>query len=289
MLLNLTADLTYDFPEPCETLLLLEAAQDEAQRVVTEHLAVQPPSTLTRRDDPLPGARRAILETCGVTQVLYRAQVDVDRPPTQLAGLAQSPIRDLPLDALPYLRPSRYCPSDRLERFAEREFGRWAGGDRVAAIQEWISRHIDYAVDASNPETTALDTFTARAGVCRDFAQLMIALCRASDVPARAVSAYAWRLQPADLHAVSEVFVGGAWRLIDATCKAPVEGLVKVATGRDAADIAFMSIFGEAQLVSQAFKVERADASLALAASSSHPIDLVEPPESLSMHRAQAT
>lgn len=95
-----------------------------------------------------------------------------------------------------------------------------------------------------------------RAGVCRDFTHLVIGLCRAANIPARAVSAYAWRLEPPDLHAIAEVYLGGRWRLIDATGLAPIDGLVRVATVRDAADIAFMTIFGRASLIEQSFSIQ---------------------------------
>lgn len=259
MHLRLTADLTYDFATPCEALLLLEAARDAEQAVLSERLDVTPAAAFARLDDPVAGERRVVIQASGRVRIAYGAEVDVVREPVRLPGLPQHPIRDLPEGALRYLRPSRYCPSDRFERFVEREFGRLAGGDRVQAILDWIAGHLDYEAGASDAATTALDTFTDRAGVCRDFAHLAIALCRAADIPARAVSAYAWRLEPPDLHAVAEVYVGGDWRLIDATGMAPVEGLVRVATGADAADIAFMSIFGKAELVSQTFSVERED------------------------------
>lgn len=266
MRLRLTADLTYDFAAPCETLLLLEAARDPTQSILAECLALTPVAPLVRLDDAGSGERRAVITAAGQVAIAYRADVDVVRAVPALPGLVQSPIGALPPGALKYLRPSRYCPSDRLERFVEREFGELSGGDRVAAILDWIAGHLDYVSGVSDAATTAMDTFADRAGVCRDFAHLAIALCRASDIPARAVSAYAWRLEPADLHAVAEVFVGGSWRLVDATGKAPLEGLVRVATGLDAADIAFMSVFGEAQMISQSFAVERLDRGLELAA-----------------------
>ncbi len=262
MRLSLAADLIYDFAERCETLLLLEAAQDDTQQVLSERLTLSPSAALTRLDDPMPGERRAVLTGGGRIEIAYRAEVAVARDPPPLNGAAQARIADLPPGALRFLRPSRYCPSDRLERFVDREFGRWRGGDRVAAILDWTAQHLDYTSGVSDAATTALDTLVDRAGVCRDFAHVAIALCRASDIPARAVSAYAWRLEPADLHAVAEVYVGGAWRLIDPTGKAPVEGLVRVATGSDAADIAFMSIFGQANLVAQTFSVVRLDDAL---------------------------
>lgn len=256
MTLNLRADLTYDFASPCETLLLIEAAHGPDQTVLSESLVIEPPADVVRRDDRQSGERRVVFTASGRVRIVYEAAVAVHRAARPLASAAQSAIRDLPADVLRYLRPSRFCPSDRFERFVGREFGQAAGGARVEAILDWIAGHVDYEPGVSDAGTTALSTFADRAGVCRDFMHLAIALFRAGDIPARAVSAYAWKLDPPDLHAVAEVFVGGGWRLVDPTGKAPIEGLVRVATGLDAADIAFMSVFGEAMLVAQAFAVE---------------------------------
>ncbi|MCR5873474.1 transglutaminase family protein [Phenylobacterium sp. J426] len=255
MWLDVQARLTYDFAEPCETLLLIEAARGADQAVHAERLSLSPEGTVARLDDSLSGERRAVIQAQGRMEIAYEATVEVTARDHTLKGAAASPIRELPGEALRYLRPSRYCPSDRFERFVAREFGDLAGGDKVEAILDWICAHVDYEAGVSNASTTAEDTFADRAGVCRDFAHLAISLCRAADIPARAVSAYAWKLEPADLHAVVEVFVGGRWRLADATRKAPVEGLVRIASGADAADIAFMTIFGRAELVSQSFAV----------------------------------
>ncbi|HEX7887346.1 MAG TPA: transglutaminase family protein [Phenylobacterium sp.] len=255
MHLHVRADLTYHFAEPCEVLLLLEAARAADQAVHREHLTISPPAEVSRLDDAVTGERRMVIKAHGEVAIAYEAEVEVMARDAELAGVPAPAIRDLPGEALRYLRPSRYCPSDRFERFVDREFGRLRGGDKVAAILAWIGDHLDYRVGVSDSASTALDTFTDRAGVCRDFAHLAISLCRAADIPARAVSAYAWKLEPADLHAVVEVYLGGRWRLADPTGMAPVEGLVRVATGLDAADIAFMSIFGRAELVAQAFAV----------------------------------
>lgn len=256
MTLHLRADLTYDFATSSETLLLIEAAHGPDQTVLTETLVIEPPTDMVRRDDRLSGERRVVFTASGRVRIAYEAAVAVHRVEIPLQNAAQSPIRDLPAEALRYLRPSRFCPSDRFERFVGREFGQVAGGARVEMILDWITDHVDYVPGVSDAGTTALSTFADRAGVCRDFMHLAIALFRAGDIPARAVSAYAWKLDPPDLHAVTEVFVGGAWRLVDPTGKAPIEGLVRVATGLDAADIAFMSVFGTAELVAQTFEVE---------------------------------
>lgn len=258
MQFQIQAELTYDFAERCEVLLLLEAARGPDQTVHRERLELTPGADVARLDDPLTGERRGVFTAEGRVQLRYEAEVEVLARDAGLRGEPVVPIRDLPGEALRYLRSSRYCPSDRFERFVEREFGTVSGGDKVAEIIDWVRGHLDYCAGVSDSTSTALDTFVDRAGVCRDFAHLAIALCRAADIPARAVSAYAWKLEPPDLHAVVEVYVGGRWRLVDPTGKAPIDGLVRVATGVDAADIAFMTIFGRAELVSQSFAVRQA-------------------------------
>lgn len=258
MRFKIHADLTYDFATPSEVLLLVEAAHGPDQTVLEERLVVTPDVDLARPDDSITDERRAVFTATGRTRVTYDATVAVQDRDDALDGAPAMAIRDLPADALRYLRPSRYCPSDRFQRFVERQFGDLSGGDKVARMMRWIAEHLDYRAGVSDAGSTALDTFADRAGVCRDFAHLAISLCRAADIPARAVSAYAWKLDPPDLHAVAEVYLGGRWRLVDPTGKAPVSGLVRVATGLDAADIAFMSIFGTAELVSQTFAIEQA-------------------------------
>ncbi|WP_269715423.1 transglutaminase-like domain-containing protein [Caulobacter sp. NIBR2454] len=257
MWFQIQARLTYHFASPCEVLLLLEAARSADQAVHGERLTITPAASISRLDDSVTGERRAVFTAEGEVEVAYDAEVEVLHRSGDLVGAPAVPIRDLPGEALRYLRASRYCPSDRFESFVEREFARLSGGDKVAAILEWVGGHLDYRAGVSDAATTAIDTFVDRAGVCRDFTHLVISLCRAADIPARAVSAYAWKLEPADLHAVAEVYLGGRWRLVDATGKAPVEGLVRVATGLDAADIAFMSIFGRAQLINQSFGIQQ--------------------------------
>lgn len=254
---KVSADLNYQFADPAEVLLLLEAARGGDQQVTEETLTISTNPMITRLDDGLSGERRAAFLAEGAVQVRYAATVDVAEREAALTGAAAASLQALPPEALRHLRPSRYCPSDRFERFVSKEFNGTVGGDRVDAILGWIADHLDYVAGVSDAATTALDTFVDRAGVCRDFSHLAISLCRASQIPARAVSAYGWQLQPPDMHAVLEVFVGGSWRLADATGKVRPDGLVRVATGRDAADIAFMSIFGQAQLVEQAFTIDQ--------------------------------
>ena len=150
------------------------------------------------------------------------------------------PLSTLPLDILPFLLPSRFVSSDRLALFAEREFGRLPKGhQRVTAICNWLYENIDYKRGSSDEETTADESLLKRAGVCRDFAHLGIAFCRALNIPARFVSCYAYGLEPCDFHAVFEAYLAGRWWLFDATRQANLDGLVRIGVGRDAAEIAF--------------------------------------------------
>ncbi len=146
-----------------------------------------------------------------------------------------------------FLYPSRYCQSDKLMKFAYKEFGDVETVyDKVVAITNWVNGNIDYVSGSTNSQTSAMDTITERAGVCRDFAHLSIALCRALSIPARYFTGYAYQLKPQDFHACFEAYMDGQWILFDPTGLAPLNGFVKIATGRDAADSAVTSIFGNA-------------------------------------------
>jgi transglutaminase-like putative cysteine protease len=114
-------------------------------------------------------------------------------------------------------------------------------------VCNWIHDWIDYRRGTSDAHTSACDTLVDRAGVCRDFAHLGIALCRASGIPARFISVYAYRLQPVDFHAVFEAWLGGRWYLFDPTRQAALDGLVRIGVGRDAAEVSFASINGSAE------------------------------------------
>jgi transglutaminase-like putative cysteine protease len=265
MRFSLEARLVYRFQAPCEVLLLVEAARTPGQSLLQERLTAPQAGDLARFEDPVTGERRTIFDARGEVELTYAAEVETVRQDHDFTARPAWRVRDLPGEVLPYLRPSRYCPSDRFERLVQRQFGELQGGAKAAAILDWVARRLTYEAGVSDVASTALDTFVDGAGVCRDYAHLAIALCRAADIPARAVSAYAWRLEPPDLHAVVEVFLDGRWWLADPTGLAPLDGLVRVASGRDAADIAFMHIFGKAELLEQSFRVTRIEAMAAVA------------------------
>ncbi|MET0304077.1 MAG: transglutaminase family protein [Microbacteriaceae bacterium] len=145
------------------------------------------------------------------------------------------------LDTVEYLRPSRYCESDSLTGFARERFGVLAGVDLLLAVTEWVHRELSYVSGSSTPTDSAQTTLDRGEGVCRDYAHVVITLLRALDVPARLVSVYAPGLEPMDFHAVVEALVDGRWLVVDATRLAPRRSMVRIATGRDAADTAFLT------------------------------------------------
>jgi transglutaminase-like putative cysteine protease len=259
MRLKIDVELDYHFPAAADVLLAVEVAQLPDQILVEDLLTVDGSGPLR----PVPGehgiGQRTWLTADGPLLARYTATVKVDRPSAALAGLEAAPLHDLPSDVVPYLWPSRYCEADKFESFVERHFGDLDGGARLAAMAEWIEAEMDYVAGSSDSETTAADAFVARQGVCRDYAHLLASFARAAGIPARLVSAYAWRLEPPDFHAVVEAWVGGGWQLIDPTGLAPVDGLARIAVGRDATDIAFMTIFGQADMRRQSVTVTRVD------------------------------
>lgn len=164
-------------------------------------------------------------------------QVEYDA--TVLGNTHPAPITNY--DKSLYLRPSRYAESDKFYGFAATEFGDYADSEEVLEkISAWVGRRLQYVPGSSDPIDGATDTLLAGAGVCRDYAHLVVAMLRAVNVPARLVAVYAPGCDPMDFHAVAEGFVGGKWRVVDATCLAPRSTLIRIATGRDAADTAFL-------------------------------------------------
>jgi transglutaminase-like putative cysteine protease len=256
--LLIEADLDYFVPEPANILLAIEAAPLPEQHLVEDRLIVDGVDGLSVVAGSDGVGRRTWMRGNGKYHAHYQAIVEVDRPVATMATLSVTPLKELEASVIPYLWPSRYCESDQLAAFVEREFGTLEGGAKVAAMADWIFASVDYRSGSSQGKTTAVDTFVSRQGVCRDFAHLMAAFARAADIPARTVSAYALGLNPPDFHAVVEVWLDGGWHLVDATRLARPESMVLIAAGRDATDIAFMTIFGTAQFVDQSVRVELA-------------------------------
>lgn len=141
-----------------------------------------------------------------------------------------------------YIRPSRYCESDQLGPLARAEFAGLSGVDLLDAVSSWVGTRIAYVQGSSRPTDGAVSTLLSRQGVCRDFAHLTIAMLRANGIPARMASVFAPGLHPMDFHAVTEACVNNAWYVVDPTCLAPRASLLRIATGADATDTAFLTV-----------------------------------------------
>lgn len=162
--------------------------------------------------------------------------------------LAQVGPDELLPGVIPYLFPSRYCQSDMLREEAAALFPNYGNVyEQVEAVVDWVFRNVSYVSGSTDEQTSAVEVMKQRCGVCRDFAHLAIALCRALTIPARYSTVYAYQLEPQDFHACFEVHIGGEWYLFDATGLAPLNGLVRISVGRDASDAAVASLFGDIQ------------------------------------------
>jgi len=249
--LEFSTVLSYEVMAPgCDFIFSVQAAYTPRQLVMHESLGLSQPVATTSYTDPATQSRFLRLHAePGNFTLSYTAVVDLIHFEAQPASLAEASPLDLPGEVLPYLYPSRYCQSDRLLALANSEFGHLAPGyGRAQAICDWVKQRVSFQGNTSNSTTSAIDTLIERVGVCRDFAHLMIALCRAASLPARMASGMDYGADPAlgppDFHAYVEVYLGDRWYLFDPSGTAVPMGFVRFATGRDAADIAFATIFG---------------------------------------------
>jgi len=245
MRFSVGCQLQYDVVSETTLILNVEVQRAGGQSLISESYD-GPPGEAHEVPETGNRYRRMVLQP-GSHLISYAAEIET-HPQTigTTDTVGEVPIAALPFDVLPHLAPSRYCPSDELGRFSARQFGELPPGhERVQAICNWIFDNVDYVEGSSHSGTSALDTFNSRAGVCRDFAHLGITFSRALGIPARFVSAYALELVPQDFHAVFEAYLDGRWYLFDATRLCPVDGIVKIAVGRDAADTAFATFYGQ--------------------------------------------
>jgi transglutaminase-like putative cysteine protease len=249
MLFHVSCKLEYAVRFPSALILNIHAHRNASQTVLQEEFAIEPNMRAGEFVTEGTENRFLRLETGRhkTVTVSYAATVDCDYQTYRADSVETTPVAELSGATIPYLFPSRYCQSDRLSRLAWDLFGKIENPhEKVVAIADWIHDNVEYLRGSTNSVTSAFDTVTQRTGVCRDFSHLGIALCRALNIPARYFSGYAYQLEPPDFHACFECFIGGTWVVFDATRLAYLNGLVRIGTGRDAADAAVASIFGSA-------------------------------------------
>ncbi len=244
--LKACCDLDVVASEDCPTVAMLRPSSGLAQWLASGSYFFEPHVPSTEYVDAFGNLCQRLVIPKGRMRFRVDAVVDTE------AGIAvdpqapRTPIDRLPDAALQFLLQSRYCPSDRMDEQARTLVaGIRPGYAQVEAIRAWIHEHLAYRYGVSDQTTDALNTLAQGAGVCRDFAHVGIAMCRALQIPARMVVGYLHRLDPMDMHAWFEAFVGGRWYTFDATQDAPRGGRIVVAYGRDAADVAFLSNYGE--------------------------------------------
>lgn len=256
MLLDIEVHLHYHMARPTDLLLQVEAAGMPDQIVRHTNIYLSPTQGFAR----IPGedqiGERIWLHVDGDFKCDYTAQIELNRPATKIETLETTPPNLFPDDVVHNLMPSRYCPADEFQNFVTSEFGALSGGALVMAMRDWISDNIEYVSGSSNAQTTALDSFVQRQGICRDFAHLMITFARAAAIPARFASVYAPNVIPQDFHAVAEVFLEGTWHLVDPTGMATSHDIARIGVGPDAASVAFMTTYGRADFRNQSVNVQ---------------------------------
>lgn len=264
--LRFSISLSYEIiDQPADFIFNIHAAQTARQTVLNESLSISQyvPSTIYY-DPQLHHRLLRLRANPGPLRISYQAEVVLRHHSGRPEAIGEMPVTELPTEVLHYLYPSRYCESDKMQQLANQLFGHLPKGyQRVENIRKWVQERTRFMSGSSCFNTSAIDTFQQQAGVCRDFAHLMIALCRALNIPARFSSGIDYGADPAfgptDFHAYVEVLLGGRWYIFDPSGMAIPMGFVRIGTGRDAADIAFATIFGNIKSDSPVLTIEALD------------------------------
>ena len=255
--LHIGCDLVVRAASDCPIVAMLRPASGLAQWLSHETYAFDPWVPTTEYVDVYGNLCQRMTVPAGEMRLRVEATVETESELAVAPGAPYTPVAELPDSALMYLLQSRYCPSDTLSAKAWAIAGGAAPGyDQVEAIRAWIQANLAYRYGTSDASTDAAATLAAGTGVCRDFAHVGISLCRAIYIPARMVVGYLLGLDPMDLHAWFEAYVGGRWYTFDATQSAPKGGRVVLAYGRDAADVAFISNYAPLQTIAMQVWVE---------------------------------
>jgi transglutaminase-like putative cysteine protease len=265
---DLAIALDYEIVTPSDFVLVIQPTRTSYQRVTWERLDVHPAIETREEACGEPASRHLRLHAePGPLRIHYEAIVDLVHHFALPADVEEVPAGSLPASVLPYVYPSRYCPSDRMLDLARREFGSMAPGyARVEAVRAWVQSHVRFQPGSSDTATTAIETYDCRAGVCRDYSHLMITMLRALNIPARLATGIDYGADPAlgptDFHCYVEVYLSGRWFLFDPSGISPRMGLIRIGTGRDAADVAFATIFGTVRWTMPRIRIRAEDDAL---------------------------
>jgi transglutaminase-like putative cysteine protease len=257
MLIRVGYEIEFNIPQPVAVVALLSVHPSrELDLREPDELHIEPAVETEKYLDRFGNRSTRFLAPQGRLRLWNSTLVQdsAEKDPVNFQA-QQHPVEALPVDNLTYLMNSRYCEVDRLSNIATELFGNTAPGwGRVTAIVNWIHSRVQFGYQHARATRTALDVYTERIGVCRDFQHLAIAFCRCMNIPARYATGYLGDIgvpaspYPMDFSAWFEVYLGGRWWTFDARHNEPRVGRVLVATGRDAGDVAITTSFGMAEL-----------------------------------------
>jgi transglutaminase-like putative cysteine protease len=258
MKLRVGYDLVYECEQATPMMLMLNTHYSRVQDVLTaDVLKVDPPVPITQYRDVFGNLCSRIVAPAGRISLSTTAVLEISGEPETIAPNSyQHPVEELPNETLMFLLGSRYCETDLLSDLAWRLFGKTPlGRPRVQAICDFVHRHIVFGYGHARPTKTAWQAWNERTGVCRDFAHLAVALCRAMNIPARYCTGYISDIgvpppySAMDFAAWFEAYLGGTWQTFDPRNNVARTGRVLMALGRDAADVALSNTFGPSKLI----------------------------------------
>ena len=257
MLIRLGYDIEFNIPQPVAVVALLSVHPSRAPDLFEpDELNIDPMVQKENYFDQFGNRSTRFFAPQGKLHVWNSTLIHDSAEKDLIDYQAQQhPAIDLPVENLTFLMNSRYCEVDRLSNIATDLFGNTAPGwERVQAIVNWVHCRVEFGYQHARSTRTALDVYTERVGVCRDFQHLAIAFCRCMHIPARYATGYLGdigvptSIEPMDFSAWFEVYLGGRWWTFDARHNEPRIGRIVMATGRDAADVAITTSFGMAEL-----------------------------------------
>jgi transglutaminase-like putative cysteine protease len=256
MLIRLAYDIEFELPAPVAMVTLLNVHPSRTHDLLEpDELQTEPKLEIAPYIDSFGNRCARFVAPQGRLRLFNSTLIQDSGAPDEVNWSAREhPVGELPNEVLTFLLSSRYCEVDRFSGVAFELFGQVEPGwGRVQAICNWVHNKVAFNYQHARPTKTALDVFTERVGVCRDYQHLAIAFCRALNIPARYATGYLGDIGvpvvlPMDFSAWFEVYLDGRWWTFDARNNQPRIGRVLMATGRDAADVAMTTSFGRADL-----------------------------------------
>jgi transglutaminase-like putative cysteine protease len=256
MLIRLAYDIQFNIPAPLAMVALLHVHPSRAHDLVEpDELQTEPKLNVTNYIDGFGNRCSRFVAPAGHLRLSSSTLIqDSGRPDEVNWSARESAVGDLPNEMLEFLLNSRYCEVDHFSSIAFELFGQIEPGwPRVQAICDWVHTHVAFNYQHARPTKTALDVYTERVGVCRDFQHLAITFCRALNIPARYATGYLGDIGvpvvlPMDFSAWFEAYLDNRWWTFDARNNRPRIGRILMATGRDASDVAMTTSFGRADL-----------------------------------------